>query len=65
VNTFSYRPRKDGTVAIFWRNRPAKVLSGKLAERFLEATPEADERERQLLMARATGNFKRGNERKR
>jgi hypothetical protein len=62
---FSYRPRKDGSVAIFWRNRPARVLTGKLAERFLEAAPEASEQERQLLMARATGNFKRGNERKR
>ena len=63
--SFSYRPRKDGSVAIFWRNQPAKVLTGKLAERFLEAAPEASEQERQLLMARATGNFKRGNERKR
>lgn len=61
--SFSYRPRKDGRVAIFWRNQPATVLTGKLAERFLEAAPEASEQERQLLMARATGNFKRGNER--
>jgi hypothetical protein len=64
VNDFSYRPRKDGTVAIFWRNRPATTLSGQLAERFLAAAPGADEDERQLLMARATGNFKRGNERR-
>ena len=62
---FSYRTRKDGTVAIFWNNRPATVLSGRLAERFLEAAPEASAEERQLLMARATGNFKRGNERRR
>jgi hypothetical protein len=62
TRAFSYRPRKDGTVAIFWNNRPATVLTGLLAERFLEAAPEADEDERQLLMARATGNFKRGNE---
>ena len=61
---FSYRTRKDGTVAIFWNNRPATVLAGMLAERFLAAVPEADEQERQLLMARATGNFKRGNERR-
>ncbi len=62
---FSYRARKDGTVAIFWQNRPATTLSGKLAENFLAAAPEADEQELQLLMARATGNFKRGNERRR
>jgi hypothetical protein len=62
TRAFSYRPRKDGTVAIFWNNRPATVLTGRLAQRFLEAAPDADEEERQLLMARATGNFKRGNE---
>jgi hypothetical protein len=61
---FSYRTRKDGTVAIFWNNRPATVLAGRLAERFLEAAPEASHEERQQLMARATGNFKRGNERR-
>ena len=61
---FSYRSPKDGSVAIFWRNRPATVLTGMLAERFLDAAPSASEDERQLLMARATGNFKRGNERK-
>lgn len=61
---FSYRARRDGTVAIFWNNRPATVLSGMLAERFLAAAPEASEDERQLLMAKATGNFKRGNERR-
>jgi hypothetical protein len=61
---FSYRTRKDGTVAIFWNNRPATVLAGRLAERFLEAAPVASDEERQQLMARATGNFKRGNERR-
>ena len=61
---FSYRTRKDGTVAIFWNNRPATVLAGKLAENFLAAAPGASDEERQQLMARATGNFKRGNERR-
>jgi hypothetical protein len=65
TRAFSYRPRKDGTVAIFWQNQPATVLTGRLAQRFLEAAPDADEEERQLLMARATGNFKRGNETRR
>ena len=44
---FSYRSRKDGSVAIFWRNRPATVPTGMLATRFLEAAPEASEEERQ------------------
>ena len=36
---FSYRSRKDGSVAIFWRNRPATVLTGMLATRFSRPRP--------------------------
>ena len=61
---FSYRDRRDGTVTIFWKRQVASTLAGMLAERFLAAVPEASEDELQLLMARATGNFKRGNERR-
>ena len=61
---FTFRERKDGTVAIFWNQRPATVLAGKLAENFLAAVPERTTHELQLLMAKATGNFKRGNERR-
>ena len=61
---FSYRTRKDGTVAIFWNNRPADG-PGRAARRALpRGRPEANAEERQQLMARATGNFKRGNERR-
>ena len=59
---FSFRQRKDGSVAIFWKRVPATVLTGKLAENFLAAAPECSGQELQLLMAKATGNFKRGNE---
>jgi hypothetical protein len=62
---FSYRPRRDGTVEILWKGRHATTLAGKIAERFLEVAPTEDEQSQQLLMAKATGNFKRGNERKR
>ena len=62
---FSYRSRKDGTVAIFWNNRPATVLAGRLAERFLEEAPRASSEQRQLLMARAAGNLRRNERRKR
>jgi hypothetical protein len=61
---FSYRERQDGTVAIYWRRIPATTLGGKLAENFLAAAAEAGEDELQLLLAKATGNFKRGNERR-
>ena len=62
---FSYRPRRDGTVEILWKGRHASTLAGKIAEKFLEVAPAEDEQGQQLLMAKATGNFKRGNERKR
>ena len=62
---FSYRARRDGTVEILWKGRHATALGGVLAERFLEVAPTEDEDGRQLLMAEASGNFKRGNERKR
>jgi hypothetical protein len=61
---FSFRERKDGTVAVYWKRTLATTLSGKLAENFLAAAAEANEDEVQLLMAKATGNFKRGNERR-
>ena len=61
---FSYRAHKDGTVEIRYKRRPVTTLAGKLAERFLEQAPTEDEHGKQLLMAKATGNFKRGNERK-
>ena len=62
---FSYRARRDGTVEILWKGRRATTLAGKIAERFLEVAPTEDEQGQQLLMAKATGNFKRGNEGKR
>ena len=62
---FSYRSRKDGSVAIFWKRVPATVLTGKLAENFLAVSSDCSGQELQLLMAKATGNFKRGNERRR
>jgi hypothetical protein len=62
---FSYSERRDGTVAIFYRHRPVTTLAGKLAENFAAAAEESTADELQLLMAKASGNFKRGNERKR
>ena len=52
-------------MAIFRDNRPAAVLSGMLAERFLAAAPEASEQERQQLMARAARPFEQKRRRRR
>lgn len=56
---FSYR-RRDDRVLIYHHGRLATTLRGRRAADFLEDVVTGDE---QLLMARLTGNYKRGNER--
>jgi hypothetical protein len=60
---FSYKATKSGKVFISWRGKQVKILAGKEAEKFMELAAGADEQETQLLMAKRSGNFKRGNER--
>lgn len=61
---FSYRTTKQGDVFIDHEARHVVTLRGKAAERFLERVSGASSEEAQLAMAKATGNFKRGNERR-
>jgi hypothetical protein len=63
VRPFSYTARKNGIVALEYEGRTVKTLSGKEAERFLERVSKLEPLEAQLVMAKLTGNFKRGNER--
>jgi hypothetical protein len=58
---FRYTCRKNGEVVIEHHGRPAATLRGRRAEDFLRGVREHDPQE---LMARATGNYKRGNERR-
>ncbi len=57
---FEYRIRKDGEVVIYHHGRQASVLRGSAAVRFLADVQQKDPQE---VMARATGNYRRGNER--
>ena len=57
---FSYVVRDDGEVQISHHGRAATVLRGAVAARFLV---DVQDRDPQELMARLTGNYKRGNER--
>jgi len=61
---FSWRSRSDGTVVIRYHDAPVTLLRGKAAERFALRVASADDAGAQQLMARVTGNFKRGNERR-
>jgi hypothetical protein len=56
---FAYQLLADGSVVITHHGRPATTLRGARAAEFL-AEVEADPQE---VMARWTGNYKRGNER--
>lgn len=59
---FSYKISKDNKVFIFWEGKQVKILKGKESEKFISKIANADEFESQLIMAKITGNFKRGNE---
>lgn len=59
---FSFRKTKDGKVFIAWHGKPVVTLQKKAAEKFLADISVADEDQVQLLIARITRNFKRGNE---
>lgn len=61
---FDFVARKDGTVVVSYHGRPVTTLRGKQAARFVGRVENLAPREAQLLMARVTGNFKRGNERR-
>lgn len=57
---FDFTVGQDGTVRILHQGRVATTLRGRRAADFLE---DVDAGDAQLLMARLTGNYKRGNER--
>jgi hypothetical protein len=57
---FAYTTRGDGEVAISRHGRVVTVLRGDAARRFLAQAQAGDP---QAVMARATGNYRRGNER--
>lgn len=60
---FSFRAAKSGEVTIRRNAKSATTLRGFKAEEFLSEIIGLSETEQQLLMARHTGKYKRGNER--
>ncbi|MFF7263682.1 hypothetical protein ACFZCL_25895 [Streptomyces sp. NPDC008159] len=57
---FTYTEHTDRTVTIEHHGRAATTLRGPRADRFLTEVAAGDP---QLVMARWTGNYRRGNER--
>ena len=60
---FSYRASKDGKLLIYWQGKLVSTLKGNAAAKWLARLSGAGAQQTQLILARATGNFKRGNER--
>lgn len=60
---FTSRTRKNGDVEILHLGRVAATLRASDAVDFLSEIKTGDESDAQQLMARITGNYKRGNER--
>jgi len=60
---FSFCSTKAGDVTVLRRGKVVKILRGDSARSFLAASADASFLEQQQLMARITGNYKRGNER--
>ena len=59
---FSYQTRKNGEVVILRHGKIVTLLKNKRATDFLDKI-EKHPGENQMLMAKITGNYKRGNER--
>lgn len=60
---FDYQSTKDGRLLIYWNNRHVMTLKGKEAAKLTVQLAAAHEAAVQLLLAKATGHFKHGNER--
>jgi hypothetical protein len=60
---FSYSTTKDGRVRVAFHGRHVVTVAGRPAQRLTAQLEGADDDQVQLLLAKATKNFKHGNER--
>jgi hypothetical protein len=58
---FDYKVLKD-KVRIQWNGKPVMMLKGISAQKLIKKIENAEGMEVQLILAKITGNFKRGNE---
>lgn len=61
---FSYRATKEGRVMFYWQGKHVKTIAGGEAQKFLRRIEGLDDVDAQLVMAKATGHFRHGNERR-
>lgn len=60
---FTYKISKEKKVFIYWRGKQVLILRGSEAQKFTSKIIGLDDKGVQLVLAKLTGNFKRGNER--
>lgn len=60
---FDYRIAKDGAVVVSRGGRPVTTVGGRDAGRLAAVLQRADDVTTQHVLARITGDYKRGNER--
>lgn len=61
---FSYKLVRDDTALIFYGNKLIHTAVGKNYQKLIRAIASQDTYTLQLCMAKMTGNFKHGNERR-
>ncbi|WP_173922073.1 hypothetical protein [Agromyces sp. Marseille-P2726] len=59
---FDYRVTKQGGVIVYRGGRQVMSVGGQDAARLVAALQRADDSQAQHLLARASGNYRRGNE---
>ena len=63
TDPFDYRVTKQGGIIVSRGGRPVMTVGGRSAALMVAALQRADDSQVQHLLARATGNYRRGNER--
>jgi hypothetical protein len=63
ADPFDYRVTKQGGVIVSRGGRAVMTVGGRDAARLVAALQAADDSTAQHLLARASGNYRRGNER--
>jgi len=62
LNIFSYKITKETKAMIYYNSKLILVYSGKKGENFAKKIKNLSPENQQLMLAKITGNFKRGNE---
>ncbi|WP_034346383.1 hypothetical protein [Deinococcus misasensis] len=61
---FEFQVHSDGKLFVYHEGKHVRTYRDPQASKMLKQLEKASPEQQQLLLAKATGNFKRGNERK-